>query len=69
MSNNERGVVKITDTEYLQLLTDTADGKRDQMWCMKMKMHLKKLQYQTGYNLQTSIDLVDAQYERETTPQ
>ena len=68
MSNNERGVVKITDTEYLQLLTDTAEEKRDHMWCMKMKMHLKKLQYQTGYNLQTTIDLVDSRYEREMTP-
>ena len=68
MSNNERGVVKITDTEYLKLLTDTAEEKRDYLWCMKMKIHLKKLQYQTGYDLQTTIDLVDSRYEREMTP-
>ena len=68
MSNNERGIVKITDIEYLQLLSGTTDDKRDYAWCMKMKMHLKKLQYLTGYDQQTSIDLVDERYEREMTP-
>jgi len=68
MISNERGIVKITDIEYLQLLSGTADDKRDYAWCMKMKMHLKKLQYLTGYDQQTSIDLVDERYEREMTP-
>ena len=65
MSNNERGIVKITDIEYLQLLKDTAEEKRDPEWCMKMKIHLKKLQYLTGYNLQTTIDICDERFEIE----
>ena len=29
MSNNVRGIVKITDEEYLQILSDTADELRN----------------------------------------
>ena len=65
MSNNERGIVKITDIEYLQLLKDTAEEKRDSVWCMKMKIHLRKLQYLTGYNLQDTINICDERFERE----
>ena len=62
MSNNERGIVKITDIEYLQLLKDTAEEKRDPEWCMKMKIHLKKLQYLTGYKLSEQIEKVDLRF-------
>ena len=58
--------VEISQSEYLELLLNTAPEHQDLFWCLRTKLQLKKMQHISGYPLQDLIDRVDTIFERIT---
>ena len=54
--------VEISNSEYLELLLDTAPEHQDLYWCLRTKLQLKKMQNLTGYRLTDQVDNVDKRF-------
>jgi hypothetical protein len=55
-------IVEISNSEYLELLLDTAPEHQDLYWCIRTKMQLRKVQSLSGYNLQEQLEEVDSKF-------
>ena len=55
--------VEISNSEYLELLLDTAPEHKDLYWCIRTKMQLRKVQSLSGYNLQEQLEEVDLRFQ------
>ena len=54
--------VEISNSEYLELLLNTAPEHQDLFWCLRTKLQLKKMQNLTGYRLTDQVDNVDKRF-------
>ena len=55
--------VETSNSEYLELLLDTAPEHQDLYWCIRTKMQLRKVQSLSGYNLQEQLEEVDSRFQ------
>ena len=55
-------IVEISNSEYLELLLDTAPEHQDLYWCLRSKLQLKKMQNLSGYRLTEQLEKVDEKF-------
>ena len=55
-------IVEISNSEYLELLLDTAPEHQDLYWCIRTKMQLRKVQSLSGYKLSAQLEKVDLRF-------
>ena len=56
-------IVEISQSEYLELLLNTAPEHQDLYWCIRTKMQLRKVQSLSGYNLREQLEEVDSRFQ------
>ena len=57
-------IVEISNSEYLELLLDTAPEHQDLYWCLRSKLQLRKMQHLSGYNLQKIVGKVEEKFKQ-----
>ena len=54
--------VEISQSEYLELLLNTAPEHQDLYWCLRTKLQLKKMQTLSGYKLTGQLEKIDSKF-------
>ncbi len=57
-------IVEISNSEYLELLLDTAPEHQDLYWCLRIQLQLKKMQHISGLNLQRAVGQVEEKFKK-----